>query len=213
MPTLEKKKPLYCYFFYYLRRLFLNGLFAILPITLTIALFNLSFRLISDWLKPLSGFVQQTFFKHVPYAEIIVAIAIIFVVGFIYNVFILRSLINLIEKLIFTVPLVRPVYSGIKQLVQAFSMQGELTFKKVVIVEFPRKGVYSLGFLTRTLHAEIAPHGKLLYNVFIPTTPNPTSGYLVIIPQEDVMVVDLTHQEAMAMIISGGIIQPERFNK
>ncbi len=90
----------------------------------------------------------------------------------------------------------------------------QLKGKKVVLVEFPRQQIYSLGFLTSELQPEIAPNKKQkFFNIFIPTAPNPTSGYFVIAPEEDLIIVDLTRQEAMAMIISGGIIQPERFTK
>ena len=118
------------------------------------------------------------------------------------------------EEILFKVPLVRPIYSGIKQLIHAFSIQDKITFKKVVLVEFPRTGIYSLGFLTSELPVSIAPTTETkFYNVFIPTTPNPTSGYFIILSEKDFKEVDLTRQEAMAMIISGGIIQPERLLK
>jgi len=200
---------------FYLRKFFLNGLIAILPLTLTIALFNISFRLIANWLTPLTSFTQDTFLRYIPYSEIILAIIIICFIGTLYNFLVLRSFIDFIEKLAFQIPLVRPVYSSIRQLVQAFSVTDDsITFKKVVLVEFPREGIYSLGFLTSELQPEIAPNTKgKFFNVFIPTAPNPTSGYFVIAPEKDIVIIDLTRQEAMAMIISGGIIQPERFSK
>ena len=191
---------------------FFNGLLTILPITLTVALFTFSLRLITRWLEPLHDLVEMTFLRNIPYSEILLVIIVIFVIGIIIKFLILQTLIRTLESIIFKIPLVRPVYSGIKQLVQAFSIQDKITFKKVVLVEFPRKGLYSIGFLTSALPSEIAPSTqKTFYNVFIPTTPNPTSGYFVVLPEEDLIVVDLTRQEAMAMIISGGIIQPERF--
>ena len=101
-----------------------------------------------------------------------------------------------------------------KKLVQAFSVQDKISFKQVVLVEFPRLGIYSLGLLTSELRQDLAPDkDKKFFNIFIPTTPNPTSGYFVILPQDQVTIIDITRQEAMAMIISGGIIQPERFSK
>jgi len=191
---------------------FFNGLLTILPITLTIALFTFSFRLITKWLEPLHSFVEQTFLIDIPYAEVIFIILAIFIIGTIMKNIILQTLIKTFETLLFKIPLVWPVYSGIKQLVHAFSIQDKITFKKVVLVEFPRKGIYSLGFMTSELPPEIAPdkHEKY-YNVFIPTTPNPTSGFFVVLSEQDIIAIDLTRQEAMAMIISGGIIQPERF--
>jgi len=209
------KKNLLEQIVFYLRKFFLNGLIAILPITLTIALFNVSFRLITNLLTPLTAFTQETFLRYIPYSEIILAIIIICFIGTLYNFFILRSLIDFVEKLVFQIPLIRPVYSGIRQLVRAFSVTDDsIAFKKVVFIQFPREQIYSLGFLTSELQPEIAPNKEQkFFNIFIPTAPNPTSGYFVIAPEKDIVFVDLTHQEAMGMIISGGIVQPERFTK
>jgi uncharacterized membrane protein len=195
--------------------IFLNGLFTILPITLTIALFNTSFKLITAWLAPLQQFTQSTVLAHIPHAEVIVALAAIFLIGAFVKIVILRPLIHAIERLIFRIPLVRPVYSGIKQLVAAFNFQNKVTFKHVVMVEFPRKDMYSIGFLTGELPEQIAPNpNEKFFNVFIPTTPNPTTGFLVMLSEKNIQALDnLTRQEAMTMVISGGIVQPERFTK
>jgi uncharacterized membrane protein len=193
---------------------FLSGLFTILPLTVTIGLFNFSFKLVLNWLAPVQRFIQNTPIGKIPYAEIFLVALIIFCVGVVMKVFVLRSLVHALEDVIFQIPLIRPVYSGIKQLVSAFGTQDKLSFKHVVVVEFPRTGVYSLGFMTSELPGEIAPHqNEKFYNVFIPTTPNPTTGFLVLLPEKDITIINLTRQEAMAMIISGGIIQPERFVK
>ena len=191
--------------------IFINGLCALLPITLTLGLFTLSFRLIESWIKPIHN-LTPAFLIHVPYAEIILILAFIFLVGLILKLFVLQHLIHSCEQILCKIPLIRPIYSGIKQLVHAFGAQDSLTFKKVVLVEFPRKGTYSLGFLTSELPLDLRPNPKKrFYNIFIPTTPNPTSGYFIIIEEEGIQEVNLTQHEAMALIISGGIIQPDRF--
>ena len=202
--------------FYTIWWIFLDGLFAILPLTLTIALFSFSLRILKRWLAPINHFIDQTPLVIVPHSEIILMIISIFLVGLILKVFLLRSLINWVESLFARIPLIRPIYSGIKQLVQAFNFQEDkkITFKQVVLIEFPRKGLYSLGFLTGQLPAELAPtKDQQYYNIFIPTTPNPTTGYYIILPADGFTVLDLTRQEAMALIISGRIILPERFEK
>lgn len=199
----------------YLWSLFLSGLFTVLPITLTIALFNTSFKLITGWLQPLRRLTQCTCLHTIPYAEVILAIAGIFAIGAFIKIVVLRPLIHAFENILFRIPLVRPVYSGIKQLVAAFSFQNKVTFKQVVMVEFPRKNMYSIGFLTGELSESIAPlTGEKFFTIFIPTTPNPTTGFLVMLPETSVHPIDnLTRQEAMTMVISGGIVQPERFMK
>lgn len=206
-------KKLFFKIFNYIWLLFLNGLLTILPIAFTIVVFSISFRLITSWLEPIKG-IQPAFLQKIPHAEIILVVVAIFLIGTILKVFILKRIIHAIEDIIAKIPIIRPIYMGIKQLVKAFSLQDKITFKQVVIIEFPRKGIFCIGFLTSELPSELAPNVEEKFlNVYVPTTPNPTSGYFVILPEKDVRVVDITRQEAMAMIISGGIIQPERFGK
>lgn len=202
---------------HYIFRAFINGLLTILPFTLTIGLFMLSFRLIINWLRPIQEFIEHPiiFLTTIPYKaitnQLFLLLLGLFLIGVVIRTLLLRRFVHRIESLIFKIPLIRPVYSGIKQLVHAFSVQDKVTFKKVVLVQFPRQGIYSLGFLTSELPHSIAPEqSKKFFNIFIPTTPNPTSGYFVIISEQNFTTIDLTRQEAMAMIISGGIIQPER---
>jgi uncharacterized membrane protein len=191
--------------------LFLSGLFAILPITLTIAVFNITFKLVKGWLYPIQKF-NIPLISRIPHYEIILVILFILGVGAILQIFILRSLINYVETFIMRIPLVRPVYGGVKQLVDAFSSQDKVTFKQVVMLEFPIEGVYSIGFLTGEMPQALTPNTSMkYYNVFIPTTPNPTTGYFVLVPENKIKVTQLNRQEAMALIISGGIICPDRF--
>jgi len=193
--------------------LFISGLLLLLPITITIALFSFSLHLITQWLKPVQKFAlhMPSWFPH---PEIFTAIMIIMLMGLVGKSFFLRPILHAIERLIFRIPLVRPVYSGIKQLVHAFNPQDTTTFKKIVLVEFPHKNTYSLGFMTSEVSPSITHDAtKKYFSIFIPTTPNPTSGFCVFLPEEAIKVVDLTHQEAMALIISGGIVQPERLKQ
>lgn len=194
--------------------LFINGLLTILPLAITLSLINISFRFIISWFEPLKKIIEQTPFAHIPYAEIFFVIFGIFILGAILRVFILQALFNLFEKFIEKIPLVAQIYSGIKQLVHAFGMHDQMSFKRVVLIEFPRKGAYSIGFLTSEVPPQITPNSdEKFFNVFIPTTPNPTSGYFIMLAASEISIVDLTRHEAMALIISGGIIQPERFIK
>jgi uncharacterized membrane protein len=191
--------------------LFLNGLFTILPLTITIAIFGFSFRLVKEWLYPVQRMLP-TPIANIPHSEIILGILFILLVGTISKFFILRTLLHSVEGLIFKVPLIRPIYSGIKQLVHAFSPQDTMSFKKVVLIEFPRKNTYSIGFVTSEVPPQLSPEQtQPFYCVFVPTTPNPTTGYFIFLPVNEVKAIDLSRQEAMALIISGGIIQPERF--
>ncbi len=190
--------------------LFLSGLITLLPITITFVIFNLTFTILRGWLEPIQQ-LRPAFFKAIPFSEFIIVIAAIFLVGILLKSFVFKPILHSIEGLISRIPLVRPVYVGVKQLVHAFSPQDKQSFKKVVLVEFPRTGVYSVGFVTSEIAPEFSPQTSNRYvSVFIPTTPNPTSGFLILLPETQVVTVNLSHQEAMAVIISGGIIQPNR---
>lgn len=198
----------------YLWSLFLSGLLTILPLTFTVVFLNFSFKLMIRWLEPIR-MLEPQFIQHIPYAEIFITILAIFLIGIILKVFILKRIIHIIEELIYKIPLVRPVYKGIKQLTNAFSAdQASVSFTKVMLVEFPRSGIYSIGFSTGQVPVQMAPEATQPYlNVFIPTTPNPTTGFYLLVAEKDLIKTDLTKQEAMAIIISGGIILPDRFIK
>jgi len=206
---MNHKKNIFSRIAHEVQSLFLSGLFALLPMTLTVAVFTLTFRLVRGWLEPLRQF-ELPFIGQTPYSEFILALIIIFAAGTLYNMFILRAIIDTLDNLLHKIPLIRPVYSGIKKLVDAFSFQDKGSFTNVVIVEFPRPGVYSVGFLASEFDSSLSPDATIKYfSVFIPTTPNPTTGFLIILPEEQIKKINISRQEAMTMIISGGIIQPE----
>lgn len=193
--------------------LFLSGLFAILPLAITVGLFYTTFTFIMRWIEPLHNTIVPEVLRDVPYSEFVFVLIFILALGALLRFFLARSIMHAFEKLLSKIPLIRPVYSGLKQLTSAFSLQDEKqSFKQVVLVEFPRKGVYSIGFLTSEFHQTLSPDRAVkFFNVFIPTTPNPTSGFFIVVPEAELIVSELTRQEAMTLVISGGIIQPERF--
>lgn len=205
-----KKKSFLGAIYSIIKSFFINGLLTLLPIVITLSFFSFTFRLIKAWLAPLQE-LDIPYINLIPHGEIILVVLFIFAAGIILRSFIIQSVINLFELLLSNVPIIYPVYNGIKQLIHAFSPNGKETFKQVVLVEFPLKGTYCLGFLTSELKKELAPNKEEpFYNIFVPTTPNPTTGYFVIVPKQNFTTVDLTTEEAMALIISGGIIQPDR---
>jgi uncharacterized membrane protein len=196
-----------------IRSIFLNGLFTVLPFTLTIALFTFSYRAINNWLTPVYH-LEPTYLQSIPGSQIIVVLAVIFLVGLLIKLFFLEPLVHFLESIFFKIPLMKQVYGGIKQLVHAFNIQDELAFKKIVMVPFPTEKSYCIGFLTSEMPQQVTHFNTERYfNIFIPTTPNPTSGFLIQIAEKDIVVINLTRQEAMSLIISGGIIQPDRFKK
>lgn len=193
---------------------FVSGLFTILPITLTLSLFYIAWHFISKLTAPLHDIIVPPFLRTIPYFEVIFVVLIIIAIGALMDLVLARSLVHSAEKLVAKLPLINPIYSGLKQLTNAFSMQGKASFKHVVLVEFPRKGIYSVGFLSNDFPAALSPDKTTkFYNIFIPATPNPLHGYYIICPEKEIIITELSRQEAMSMIMSGGIIQPERYQQ
>lgn len=199
---------------HFLWSMFLNGLLTILPLTLTFAIFNFSLKLLASWLGPIRR-LQPALFNIIPYSEIFLTALLIFAIGIVLHFFLLRKLVEGFEFLIFQIPLVRQVYAGIKQLVKALDPKNnDLSFQKVVMFQFPHSGSYSIGFLTNEVSPLLAPNkDERFFSVFMSTTPNPTTGFYLIIAERDLIITDLTRQEATTLIISGGILQPDRFVK
>ena len=192
----------------YLKSYFINGFLTLLPLALTIWLFRALFKLVKSWLEPLHYFIPKKLCC-IPHSELIIVILFIMLMGMILKSFVLKRIINILEhKIVFQIPLVKQVYSGIKQLVHALTKHDQKSFQAVVLVEFPRKDIYSIGFLTNKLDYNFKTN-KQLCSIFIPTTPNPTTGYFIMVPEEEFKVLNMTRQEAMAMIISGGIVTPK----
>lgn len=196
-----------------IRSIFLNGLLTILPIAITFVILKIFFSILSGWLEPIYELEPQILRK-IPGSEIFLALLFIFIVGVILKFFLLEPFVHVLENMLNKIPLLRPIYFGVKQMVHAFTAPDTPMFQRVVLVEFPRKNIYSIGFLTSDLPPELSPTvQQTLYSVYVPTTPNPTTGFFLCVPEGDFIEANLTRQEAMALIISGGIIQPERFAK
>jgi len=113
------------------------------------------------------------------------------------------------ERIMQRVPLIGAIYASVKQIVETFSSQNRAVFQRVVLVQFPRPGIYAIGFLTNITKGEAqARTTQELWNIFVPTTPNPTSGFLVMVPREELIDMDMTVGEGMKLIISGGAVTP-----
>ena len=139
----------------------------------------------------------------------IVVLALITIFGFLSNYFIGKLSIKIAERLITHVPFVSTVYKTVKQIVETFGRQQKAVFQKVVLIEFPRKGAYTIGFITGSAQAEVTHRsGKQLVNVFIPTTPNPTSGFFIMFPAEEVIALDMSVGDGMKSIVSFGAVCP-----
>ena len=197
-----------------MRSNFITGFFVVLPtvITLWIIWFFIS-KIIAISLKILPAnisFYAKAFWSTF---IILLSILVIILIGLTARNIIGRKLLGWAEKLIHRIPVVKWVYETVKKISEIFLDQKLKIFEKVVIVEYPRKGIYSLGFVTAKIGKGIIPQETEPHvNVFIPTTPNPTSGFLIILPEKDVIPVDISIESAMRYIISIGTIPPELKN-
>ena len=190
----------------YLKRYFITGLLVITPIWGT-------YLVLSTLLSLLEGFLGD-FLKdfgrfYLPGMGIVALLILIFSVGIIATNFIGKKMMALWEGVLNKVPLVRNIYSVFKHIVDTISLQGKEQFKRVVLVEFPRDGVYAIGFVTGVTRGEVQNlTEEKVVNVFIPTTPNPTTGFFIFVPENKIMPLSMSVEDGLKMIISGGLYTP-----
>ena len=185
------------------RNYFITGVVVLIPIGFTLylskILIGLSSKLIPENINPNS---------YLPYAipgiEIIVSVIVITIVGGLSLSFLGKRILKLIDDLFKRIPFLRTIYSAILQMTETFSNKDN-DKKSVVLIEYPRKDVWAVGFATKENKGEMSEKtNKKLINVFVPTTPNPTSGFLLMFPAEDVIYLNMTFEEASKFIVSAG---------
>jgi len=146
------------------------------------------------------------------YALMLIALAVtvlvVYLVGQVATHLVGRRLIHLGERLLLKLPIVKSIYASSKQVVDTFSASHKSTIQAVALVEYPRRGSFSLGFVTGTIEDSV---GHTLYRVFVATTPNPTSGFLLLLPEEDVQFTDISVEDGIKMLVSGGMLAPSKF--
>ena len=139
----------------------------------------------------------------------LIVVVFITLIGYLSTFFLGRLAINLSEAIIGKIPFANTIYKTVKQIVDTFSKQKKAVFQAAVLIEFPREGVYSVGFLTGEGRGELSEKaGEELLNVFVPTTPNPTSGFLMLLKKEQVVTLDMSVSDAMKFIVSFGAVVP-----
>ena len=191
-----------------IRNNFIAGVVVLIPIGITIY-FTLFIVSISSKILPKEINPNHYLPYDIPGVEIIIAVALITIIGWLSLSFIGKRLLNLLNNILKRIPILRTIYSAIVQMTETFT-KGDEKKKSVVLVEYPRKGSWAVGFATKENSGEIANRiKKNLVNVFVPTTPNPTSGFLLMFPKEDVIYLDLTFEEASKFIVSAGTSNPD----
>lgn len=192
--------------FGWFRRRFLTGLVILLPTVLTAWILILVFRSVDSLLRPV---VARYPFLDIPGLGFMAVIFVVFLTGVLAGNFIGRRIIRWLEVLVDRIPLVRRVYNAIKQMSEVFLKEERTVFRRAVIIEYPRRGIYSVAFETSTWkRGGGSGEEKVFLNVFLPTTPNPTSGFFLIVPEEDTIPMRCGVEEALKMVISGGAVIP-----
>lgn len=188
-----------------IKRQFITGITVLLPVGLTLYISWNIFKLIGKILFPL--IVKIPILQKLPYLvthliSFIAFLVFVWLIGLITTNIIGRRIFRLPELLLLKVPFINRIYQGARQIIQTI-MVSRTAFRRVVMLEYPRKGLYTLGFVTNTVKE------KLL--LFIPTSPNPTSGYFIIAPEEETIPLDISVEEGMKLIVSAGIVTPKDF--
>lgn len=189
----------------WLRRVLIAGLIALIPVATTVYILVVTFRFVD-------GLMGRTVQRLVPFTipglGLIATFIVVLLAGVVATNLLGKRAIRGAERVMLRVPLARTLYVTVKQIVDTITRQ-DSPFKRVVLVEFPRPGVWALGFLTGVTRGEVEGIiASEVLNVFLPTTPNPTSGWLLLMPKDKVRLLDMSIEDGIRMIVSGGILVP-----
>ncbi len=193
-----------------LRRYFIAGVLVIVPIAISVwVLLGLL-----HWMDGFLGSIPDRFLPiHIPGLGIILLLLLILAIGALTTNLLGKKVLGWWEQLLSRIPLVRAIYGGTKQVLETLVTSKGKQFRHVVLFEYPRKGLWSIGFVTgKPIDEGFAKQvGKKLVAVLYPTTPNPTTGFFMLVPEEELISLDISVEEAFKMVISAGMITPERF--
>ena len=195
--------------------IFIAGLLASLPLVITILIIRFIFSTVDHLLSPLAtqvlillGLPLEVGYK-IPGLGFIATVLIVFGMGLFTRNYLGRKFIEMVERFFSKIPVFKSIYTGAKQVIETFSASSSMAFKKVALIEYPRRGIHTLAFITSQGKGEITRRtGKEMINVYVPTTPNPTSGFFLSLPKEDVVELDMPVEDGFKIVISSGLIIP-----
>ncbi|MBM3941781.1 MAG: DUF502 domain-containing protein [SAR202 cluster bacterium] len=183
------------------------GLLLLVPVGITYLVLKFLFDAIDGLLQPA---IEAFLGRHIPGLGVIIVLLLVYAAGLLSTFFLGRMIIHMSQRLLLRVPIINTVYSSAKQLIESFSGTSDTGFKRVVLIEYPRPGAWTIGFLTSVTKDE---DGKTLAIVYIPTAPTPQSGWVAILPMDEVYDTEMPVQMAMRLVLSGGIVSPEYIRK
>jgi uncharacterized membrane protein len=196
----------------YLRRYLIAGLLVWVPLGVTV----LVIRMLINWLDGSVALLPEAYRPEtligfaIPGLGVVISLLVVFITGVLVANFFGRRFISLWERMLSGIPLVRSIYSGAKQLAETMFSDSGNSFRKVVLVQFPRPGLWTIAFLTGTDVGEAQKKtGRDVVNLYVPTTPNPTGGYFVMVPREEVIELEMSVDEGLKMLMSMGAVVPD----
>jgi len=194
-----------------LKTYFLAGIIVILPTAVTLYVLVTLWRFFDNLLSRVLYHIPAIgpLLAAIPGSGLLATVATVIVLGMITTNVLGRRAVGYWDKFFLGVPLARGIYNSTKQIVDAFLASSSTAFQQVALIEYPRHGMYALGFITGHMHGEVEERtGRELLAVFVPTTPNPTSGMLVLVPKEQVMPLAMSVDDGLKLIVSGGVFNP-----
>lgn len=202
-----------------LRNYFLTGLIVAAPVSITVYITWWFITLIDGWVKPFvpAAYLPETYLPfNVPGVGLVFAIAGLTILGALTANLFGRTIVSYGELMLNRMPIVRNVYRALKQIIETVLSQSQSSFQNAGLIEYPRKGIWSIVFISTVTKGEIekkAPQDGGMLSVFLPTTPNPTSGFLLFVPKSDVIILDMSVEDAAKLVISAGLVSPGRRDK
>lgn len=200
-----------------LRNAFISGFLLLAPVGVTLFVFDFLIRSLGEPTREIFFFYLSDEVLARPGVLVLLNICatlmvllLITMLGWFSRLLVGRILVQTFERIVNTVPVAKQVYNTVKQIIDTFSKQSQSVFQQVVMVQFPRKGVYAIGFVTSRGRGEVQHRTEAnLVNVFVPTTPNPTSGFLIMVPEDEIILLKMSVPDGMKLIISGGAVVPD----
>ena len=189
-----------------IKRYFISGVLVVVPIILTYIVMKFMFEAIDGLMKPI---IHQMFGYDMPGLGIVTTLLLVLLAGILTRNFIGAKLYRIGDSILERLPIIRPIYSAAKQLLEAIAKPSMNSFKEVALVEYPRKGVYALSFVSKRVEISIEGKRRKFATVFVPSTPTPISGMVIMVPDEEVKVIDMTIEEGIKFLVSGGVASPE----
>jgi len=190
-----------------LKGYFFSGIFVVAPLGITIIVIRAVFQFLDNLLLP---YLEPSLgaWVRIPGVGLVISILIIFFIGILVTNFIGKKFVNLGEMVLLKIPIAKSIYGSVKQILQTFSYSEDETPKKVVMIEFPRKDIWAIGLINgEIIHPK---NQQKLYNILVIASINPTSGFFIMAPQDKIVMLDISLEDAMKWIVSGGIITPDK---